>query len=88
MEGLSEKTLARDGNCLLGGLGTLLDDEGQYSFLEKKLLDMLEPTVTGKMFCHFIASDIIQNNIRLSINIKEDYKLYVGKIEHMAALQN
>jgi hypothetical protein len=30
-------------------------------------------------FCLFAASEIIQNNLQLHINMEEDYKIYVGR---------
>jgi hypothetical protein len=36
----------------------------------------------------FVAFDIIQNNVWLHINTREDYKMYLGKkVEWMVVLQ-
>jgi hypothetical protein len=29
-----------------------------------------------KKFCHFVAFDIIHNNVRLRVSARDDYKLY------------
>jgi spore coat polysaccharide biosynthesis protein SpsF (cytidylyltransferase family) len=30
-------------------------------------------------FCPFVTFDLIQNNVQLHINTREDYKMYMGK---------
>jgi hypothetical protein len=76
-EGLSEETVARDRKYLLRSLGILLEGD-QYTVFREKL-----PTVTGKIFFHFLSFDVVQINTRLRIKTNDDYDM-----EHMAVTKN
>jgi hypothetical protein len=69
MEGLSVQTVARDGNCLFQILSILLEDEGQYNKLRRKLYNKFILYLRAK-------SSNLQLQLLVKLRVKEVLHLF------------